>query len=152
MKKLILIKVFIINLFLLLSWQAHAYRCVITGIKTNCWEDYNVTINVIDASNNKQLTSIIIPAGSLWNRQEFQCSAKQTLKYEASFNPVIWESEKDRIYKGLHFLTLPKEETEKEKVWNLKICFANQFGEVPLPPEAGQKCECDLTKIPAVEL
>lgn len=145
-------KILLCFALLLINFQAHAFRCFITGVKTNCWEEYNVTINVLDAANNNKLTALIIPTGSLWARQEFECEPEQTLKYEATFNPIIWESEKDRVYTGLKFLTLPKKTGAEGEVWNLSICFATQFAEVPLPPEAGQRCECDMSQIPAVEI
>ncbi|AHE67450.1 hypothetical protein [Legionella oakridgensis] len=143
----------IIILFFNMSFMvaAHAFPCFITVIKDNCWTDYNVTVNVLDASNeNNNLVTVIVPEGSSWARQKFTCQPSQKLKFQAQFTPVFWESDEGKSYDGQHYWTLPQQITKDETAWSLTICYPEQFSEVPLPPTAGGQCKCSTAGIPPV--
>lgn len=134
--------------FLFFTQQGYAFQCFLTAVKDNCWLKYNVTIHVMDAADSdKASTTIIIPAETAWARQSFECKAKQTLKFSAEFTPVFWEGDSGKHYVGKNYLNLPDKVEATENAWNLTLCFPKQFAEVPLPPEAGEHCECNMDNI-----
>lgn len=145
-----MIRMLISLLLITLATSASAIKCYITIAKDNCWMDYNVTVNVLDASNdNKLLATVIIPEGSAWARQPFVCQPKQELKLQAQFTPVFWQDDVGKVYDGLQYWTLPEKVGAGETVWNINVCYPKQFSEVPLPPQATSNCVCDFSKIPA---
>lgn len=147
-----MIKTLTMLMLCLFTLNAYSVHCFVTGVKANCWESYNVTIDIVDTKNNEKMASIIIPAGSLWSRQEFECTPGENLRFDATFNPIIWEKEKDKVYTGLRFWKLPVTAPKEGEVWNLNICFPTHFSQVPLPPEAQQRCVCDMQNIDPIEL
>ncbi|WP_133128231.1 hypothetical protein [Legionella nagasakiensis] len=143
------------GLVLLLSMSCavavYAFPCFVTVVKDNCWADYNVTVNVLDASNNNNLlVTVIVPQGSSWDRQKFTCQPGQKLKFQAQFTPVFWEKDEGKTYDGQHYWILPDQVKKDETAWNLTICYPEQFSEVPFPPTATAQCKCDTKNIPPV--
>ncbi|WP_133130069.1 hypothetical protein [Legionella yabuuchiae] len=137
--------------FLGLSAPVWAFPCFITLAKDSCWEDYNVTVTVQSVMNDsKALATIVVPEGSTWGRQQFECQLKEELGFVAEFNPVFWEGDSGKKYQGAHFWFLPEQHTGDETAWNINLCFPKDFSEVPMPPQAGSKCTCDFSKIPPV--
>lgn len=144
-------KSFISILILSLSLNyAYAFSCFTTIAKEDCWLNYNVSINVLDAANNKVLTTVIVPQGQSWARLAFECNPGTTLAFEAKFNPVFWQGDEDKVYPGQSYWQLPKTAKATEAAWNLNICFPQRFAKVPMPPEAKGKCACDMNKIPPI--
>lgn len=130
------------------STSLWSFTCYLTVAKGSCWKKYNVTIQVIDVTNSKVLTSINVPSGEAWTRQSFACEPAQRMTYHAQFTPVIWETDKGKVYKPFKFLALPEVIKPGEKAWVFSLCFPSNFNEVPLPPDAGQQCGCDFNSIP----
>ena len=140
----------ILLLSLLMSTQVQAIKCYLTMVKGNNWKSYDLTVDLLDGSGKKKLTSLIAE-GDLWSRDEFDCKPGETLSFEAKFAPVFWEGQEDKSYKGKHFRTLPNAIQPGESGWNLTLCFPKDFLEVPSPPDANTNFKCDLESIPKIE-
>ncbi len=133
------------------SVQAYAFPCFITMVKDSCWTKYNVTVNVFDASNDKQVVTVLIPSESSWARQAFSCEPQQKLKFQAQFTPVFWEHDAGKTYDAEHYWTMPEEIKKGETAWNITICYPREFSGVPFPPEGTNDCKCDTASIPPVK-
>lgn len=128
-----------------------AISCYLTLAKESCWLKYNVSVNVIDAQTNKVLITVGVPAGTAWVRQPFPCLARENLMFNAKFAPVFWAEDKDKVFSGKDFWSLPSKINPGDSAWNENICFPKDFAEVPLPPDNVTKgCECDFKSIPAI--
>ncbi len=128
-----------------------AFPCFVTIVKDNCWLNYNLNVDVTNADTGKSIMKIIVPQGQAWVRQPFVCQTAETLSLTATFDPVIWESQADKVYTGKHYWGLPKAILKGHAGWNVTVCFSKDFAEVPLPPDAPGKCECDLKSIPPID-
>lgn len=131
--------------------QVHAFPCYVTLVKDNCWLDYNVSVNVIDVMGDKPLMTLTIPKGKTWVRQAFVCQPKQSVRLEATFSPLIWEADADKVYKGQRFWTFPEEIDPKQSAWNLKLCYSKNFTGTPLTPQNTGNCVCDASVVPKIE-
>ena len=136
---------------MLVSMLATAFPCYITLVKDNCWKDYDVSVDVKDASNNKVLKTIVIAAGEAWARGQWACEPKQRLLFLAKFTPAFWKDDEGKIYSAKHYWSLPEAVTEGTTIWNIPVCYPTDFSGVPLPPDASGACQCDMTKIPALK-
>ncbi|MFC3907741.1 hypothetical protein ACFORL_01425 [Legionella dresdenensis] len=127
-----------------------AFQCFFTLAKDNCWTNYQVTVVASDAETDDILATIQIPKGKQWNRQAFDCEPSQKIKFTATFSPTIWQGQEDMKYTGLQFWSLPDKIKGPISAWVVPICFASDFGQVPLPPTAISSCTCDFKAIPPV--
>lgn len=132
------------------SAPLYAFPCFITLAKDNCWANYAVTVTVLDAVTNQQLTVATIPAGQNWVRQAFACQPAQKLMYLATFSPAIWEKDAGKSYHALQYWSLPATAQSGETAWNIPVCYAADFSEVPLPPTATGQCQCNFKEIPPI--
>ncbi|MDP3561861.1 MAG: hypothetical protein Q8R83_06765 [Legionellaceae bacterium] len=143
-----------ISKYIILSYcfcvQAHAFTCYITMVKDSCWKDYNLIVRVSDASTNAESTTITVPAGKLWERQEFECKEKQTLALVAQFNPVFWSGDENKTFPAQRYWKLPDNIESGITGWNVTVCFPKWFADVPLPPHATADCKCDMDSIPPI--
>ena len=137
---------------ILFSANAHAVTCYITIVKANCWKDYDVTVNITDAENGKDLGDITIYEGDLWKREKFDCQAGETLALVAKFSPPIWEDDAGRDYKATRFWNLPKKASKDAVGWNVTVCYPEWFADVPTPPKGSADCACDMSKVPEFKL
>ncbi len=135
---------------LLLSQQAQAFPCFITMVKGECWKDYTVTVDVLDAENDKILMTLIIPNGRSWTRQSFEAHTKQRFMLRARFSPAFWKTEEGREYYAKRYWSLPEVVEGETIAWNVGACFPENFSGVPTPPHAGSNCACDKREIPQV--
>lgn len=144
-------KLFVMLLSLSFSMYAQAFPCFLTMMKDSCWTNYNVTVNVTNATTGKLITTVIIPQGQAWARQQFNCQPADTLSLAATFTPVFWESDKGKVYSAQHNWTFPQTIAAGDTAWNINVCYPAEFSEVPLPPDAGGSCACDAKDIPPVK-
>lgn len=145
-------RLFFIALFTGYTSISFAFPCFITVAKDSCWIEYNVTVSVLDVSNDrKKMVDIIIPQGSIWARKKTECEPKQLLQFEAQFTPVFWQEDRGKKYTSIRYKTLPANIGPQETAWNINVCYPRDFSQVPLPPEAGSNCKCDFSNIPNVE-
>ena len=148
---IMLTRVFILFLAFISSSQLWAITCYYTLAKENCWSKYTISVDVIDAMSNKVLTTVTVPEGKMWVRQTFPCEAAQKLMYQARFSPMIWESEKGKVYPAKNYWSLPTEIHPGDTAWNVSVCYPEDFSQVPLPPEATGHCSCDFKSIPVIQ-
>lgn len=147
-----LVRLFILSLSYLFTSPLWAITCYYTLVKDNCWLNYNVTVNVMDALSAKVLTKVTVPAGKAWTRVTFPCETNgQKLMYSAQFTPSIWESEKGKTYSAKNYWSLPNGVNEGDSAWNVSVCFSSDFSEVPMTPEAKSTCTCDFSSIPEIK-
>ena len=132
--------------------SAQAFQCYLTFVKDSCWIDYEVTVTVQDPSTHTQLMALTVPKGKSWLRQSFTCQPGQKILYQAQFSPVFWQSDIGKIYNARSYWALPSTIKNKVTAWDIPVCFAEAFSEVPLPPRASGHCQCDFKSIPAIPL
>lgn len=133
---------------LLFSTRLLAFPCFITMVKDNCWTDYTVTVDVLDAETDGVLMTIVVPQGKSWVRKSFESRPKQRFMLRATFEPPFWKAEEGRQYFAKRYWALPEEVVGETMAWNVGACFPADFSSVPLPPGAGSNCRCDKREIP----
>lgn len=136
---------------LFFSPYVFAFTCYMTLVKDTCWTQYNVTVEVYDAANNQQKSTIIIPAKSTWARQKFECQPGEKLRFQAKFTPIFWQQDEGKVYPGVSFWSLPDAVQSGDTAWNITLCFPREFAEVPMPPTATANCQCDTSKVPPIQ-
>lgn len=133
------------------SSQIQAFNCFVTLVKDSCYLNYNVTVQVLDASNNKEVVSVSVPKGKSWVRQKFVCQPSQKFMYLATFNPTIWANDAGKVYRAQRYWSLPDTIKTEDMAWNIPICFASAFSETPIPPDSSGSCHCDFNVVPAIQ-
>lgn len=143
---------FSVGLVMMIGWSlsAHAVPCYLTLVKDSCWKMYDVTVDIHDAQTDKKLGSIIVPLGTAWGRQAFECTAGQTLALFAQFSPPFWSTDENKVFPGQRYWKLPDELKSSDVAWNVTVCFPKYFANVPMPPDATSHCACEVDKIPKV--
>ncbi|KTD62807.1 hypothetical protein [Legionella shakespearei] len=137
------------SLMVVLSSPVWSFECFLTLVKDSCWTNYNVSVDVVDASTLQKLFTVTAPAGQSWAREKFACTPQQTLQYIASFNPIFWQNDEGKTYPGVRSWTLPAKVNPSDLAWTIPVCYSEEFSQVPLPPEAKGNCTCDFDSIPA---
>lgn len=135
----------------LVSTQVFAFPCYFTLVKDSCWANYDLKVVVMDANLNKPLVTVEVPKGKSWTRQGFTCQPGQKLMYQASYQPTFWKSEQGKTYMALRYWSLPAEISKKDTAWDIPVCFAAAFAEVPFPPDATGNCVCNFSGIPPLK-
>ena len=133
------------------SIKAQAFPCFLTMVKDSCWTEYNLTVAVTNGTTGQPITTVIVPEGQSWARQQFTCQPADTISLSATFTPVFWESDKGKTYPARHSWTFPQTVAAGDTAWNINVCYPLEFSEVPLPPQAGGNCKCDIDSIPPVK-
>ena len=129
-----------------------AMPCFVTLVKDSCWLSYNVTIEVLQADTNKKISQFVIPQGTAWGRQSFDCKPGDTLKFSSSFYPVFWKNDENKVYLSQSNWQLPTSGGNKNQGVALQLCFSKDFIEVPFPPTGTSTCVCKTDDIPPVSL
>lgn len=135
----------------LFATNIYAVKCYVTVVKGHCWETYNVTVKAIDTSTGKTRATVIIPEGSYWSRQSFKCKPGESIQFSATFNPIIWESDRGKTYYSQNMWNLPEKVKGDENVWGRTVCFPREFGGVSMPPQQTGACNCKLDGIPPLK-
>lgn len=136
----------------LFSRYAMAFPCFITIVKDNCWTNYNVTVDVIDANTDKVLTTVVVPKGKPWVRSSFEATPRQQFMLRATFNPAFWKQDEGKQYFAKRYWALPEAVVGETTAWHVGACYPEQFLDVPMPPDAGSQCKCDKREIPEVQM
>jgi hypothetical protein len=129
----------------------YAFQCYFTLAKDNCWLNYTVNVQVIDAATQKPIASIVVPKGKPWGRVAFTCEASQKLMYQATFTPIFWKSDEGKQFYAQKYWTLPDVANPKDTAWEIPVCFPSAFASVPFPPDAIAACACDFKSIPPIQ-
>ncbi len=133
----------------MMSLDIYALPCYLTVVKSDCWNDYDVNIRMVDMSNEKMLVDIQVPQDKLWMRQSFECRPQQTVRFGAQFTPSIWENEKEKTYSGKRYWSMPTS-IDNAAAWSVTLCYPDDFSSVPMPPNATHKCHCDKSVVPPI--
>ena len=149
-KTALLCKIWMWTILAGLSLSGYAASCYLTLVKDSCWKMYDVTVDIRDAETDKKLGSILIPMGTAWGRQPFECTGGETLALFAQFSPVFWSTDEGKVFSGQRYWKLPDKFNPGEVAWNVTVCFPKYFANVPMPPDATPHCVCELDKIPKV--
>ncbi len=131
--------------------EVEAFPCFLTLVKDSCWTNYDLVVMVTDPTTEKVLTTVTVPQGTSWGRQQFTCQPGETLALSASFSPLFWETDKGKTYAAQHSWSLPTTITKGDTAWNITVCYPKEFSEVPFPPNASGDCKCDTDHIPPVK-
>lgn len=139
-------------LSLLLPYQANAFSCYITMVKDTCWTKYNVQVSVKNQKLDKVMTTLDMPQGKSWDRQQFSCDLNEVLLLSATFAPHFWKEDPNTAYPAINEWVLPSTMDPGKSAWTLTLCYPSDFAEVPLPPDADNHCKCVTDSIPPVKL
>lgn len=140
----------IASLALFAVFPSWAFNCYYTLAKDNCWNTYDVAVDIIDGKSGAILTTVEVPKGESWTRTSFSCEPLQPLVYKARFSPVFWEQDKGKSYFSLNSWVMPETINPGDSAWNVSVCYPADFSQVPMPPEATGNCKCDFTVIPQI--
>jgi hypothetical protein len=138
-------------LFCVFSSNLFAFPCYITLMKQNCWKGYAVSVKIADAETTKDLVTAKVAEDAAWSRTQFACEPHQTLYFVAQYAPAIWQGEEDKTFAAKRNWFLPEKITPEVVAWNINLCFPTDFSSVPLPPNIGNDCRCDVSQIPKIE-
>lgn len=119
-------------------------------VKDNCWTNYDLTVDVTNASTGKVILSIVVPQGQSWSRKAFVCQPSERLSMKATFSPVFWASDKGKSYLATHDWVLPDGIKTGDTAWNVNVCYSDDFTSVPITPDSNGACKCSLDKIPII--
>ena len=72
--------------------------CTITLNKSKCWNNFSVAVSVIDTKKNTTLGIININKNESTVQKQISCASGQTLQYSATFKPIMWRDEANKIY------------------------------------------------------
>lgn len=133
-----------------LGTTVFALPCTFTLVKDSCWKDYDVTIIVHDVMNPKPMLSVTVPKGKTWVRQATECRESQKINYSATFSPVIWRGQENRVYYVKKTWTLPNKIKSGDSAWEVRLCFPQDFAKVPESPTATANCDCNYKSIPVI--
>lgn len=140
----------IILMGLSFSFEALAFTCYFTLVKNSCWKNYDVTVELMNASSSKSMVKTTAPKGKDWIRTQFTCEPNQAFNYHATFLPIIWDADKGKVYPGKSTWSLPPQIKKGDTAWNITMCFPEEFAEVPYPLDATGNCKCDNQHLPPV--
>lgn len=146
-----MIKSLLLVFLTMVSSQLLAFPCYFTLAKDSCWTNYDVKVTVIDATTNQTLTTVEAPKGTSWARQTFECQPAEKLMYQASFQPVFWQSDIGKVYMALRYWFLPGSIGADQIAWEIPVCYPADFAAVPFPPDAAGNCHCDFKGIPPIQ-
>lgn len=149
MKRIVVLPA-ILSVALGFSTQASAFTCFLTLLKGSCWTDYDVTVNMSNATTGKPVLTLSVPKGKSYGRQKFTCDAGEEFNYTATFSPIFWQADKGKVFKGKRTWLLPESIKEGDTAWNITLCYPDEFAETPLPPTATSNCQCSSKGIPPV--
>ncbi len=144
-------RIFALFLTLSCSTPLWSFNCYFTLAKDSCWTNYNITVDVVDDTTSTVLTTVSVPSGTPWVRQQFTCQPAQKLMYKARFTPIFWQSDANKTYSADRFWFMPGTINPGDKAWELPVCFPSNFAEVPFPPDATGNCKCDFSVIPTIK-
>ena len=134
-----------------LTAELYAFPCYLTLVKDTCWQNYTITFHAIDVSNEKQVLSLVIPAGESWVRSQFECDAQQLFRFTAQYEPAFWKQDEGRIFSSKRYWALPESVEGKTLAWNVKVCYPADCAEVSMPPTATDHCQCDWSHVPDLD-
>ena len=134
----------------MVSSLSYAVQCYITVISAPCWNEYDVSVDILNSANNSLISTVKIPKGAHYGRVNFECKPSQVFAAQATFEPAVWIKDAHKRYNASRFWKLPDNAPQQGAIWSIDICFPTQFGNVP-NSTSSDSCKCSLEDIPAVK-
>lgn len=114
-------------------------NCFFNVSKINGWENYTVTINVVDFTTNFMIATIKLPAATTKQNSvnqlsvPFDCTKYQQLAFSASFSPSIWANQANKVYSSKKILDISSQVTSIPVNGKLvlSVIFPTDFSNVP---------------------
>ncbi len=129
-----------------LSWAA--YPCVLRFAKTDCWPDFQVTLQPLDASTQQPIGKpIVLDKNKYETEVLFPCQPRQNISFVATVLPTVWGATPDTEYPSNHFWESPDELPKGANSWIVSVCFASDFSSVPIPLSQKPTCSCNFPPI-----
>lgn len=145
MQKLRNIVIFGLTCFMVQLSQAASIPCVVQLVKDSCWRTYTIRLQAYDAQTLHAVGKVIVLPGQKQSVEAaIPCQANQELTFKASFSPKIWGEGKDTIYHAQHVWNVPMQVSKDANKWLMKICFAKDFTDVPMPLMIKGDCVCQF--------
>ena len=125
-----------------------SFPCSVVISKSQCWKDYNITVDVSDAITLKQKDSYSLPKGTNLLKKTFTCSPLEQLTFSTSFTPIIWEQGKGKSYQASQIYQVPAAIEKGRTQWLLQLCYPSDFQGLPIPPAQQEgDCACVFPKV-----
>ena len=144
------IKYLIISIICFSTQITFAAECVITLVKAECWKGYQLDLN-ITKSDGMVLGNISIAKDKSWGRTSFPCNSGDVLASNISFDPPLWQNEAGKRYSSGRFWSLPSNDDGKDNIYAIQMCFPKDFAKLPVSPNTGIECDCNIQGIPPVK-
>lgn len=116
--------------------------CELRVVKNTCWEDYEITVDVVEAEVDKPITQVVVPKNLQSKGEQFSCPKVDKITLHGKFDPPIWQDQKGVSYKAKQVWDVPRTFPEDTERWTITVCFPNDFIAVPIPPKIQLPCLC----------
>ena len=125
------------------------FPCYVQLVKTNCWKDFEITVQPIDVISQQKTGEPIILGKEVFEKVvPVACKPGQPISFTGAFSPPTWEGTENKHYVARHFWMPPDSLPKNADKWVISVCFAEDFTSVPLPPSATSVCECKFSELP----
>lgn len=119
------------------------FTCKLQLTKASCWQDYQVTLYIVDKNKPTVVQSFDFPKGLDKHTVEFACNPGQTMELQAQFSPAIWQDDEKKRFISKNLWQIPLRLMPGHDVWMMNVCFSSDFQGVPKPTTAlSGECDC----------
>ena len=121
------------------------FLCKLVIQKNTCWNNYEVTTEIIDIHANADqqlLGKVTISKDKLYNSLFFKCLHGSLLSFSSSFSPPIFKEQKDKKFSTTKLWSVPYNIPKNADSWLISLCFPDDFHKVPMPLGAVRNCKC----------
>jgi hypothetical protein len=138
-----------LNLFFVsLSWADGNFPCILRLAKTDCWPNYQITLQPMDAETNQPLGKpVVLDKNAYETEVLIPCQPEQEISFVATTLPTVWGATPDTQYPSTHFWETPQQLPGGANRWIVSVCFAADFSSVPLPLSEKASCTCQFPPI-----
>jgi hypothetical protein len=125
-----------------------AYPCVLRVAKTDCWPNFQITIQPVDASTQQPIGApVVIDKNAYETEVLIPCQPQQEISFVATTLPTVWGATASTQYPSTHFWEAPKHLPAGANRWIISLCFASDFSSVPVPLSQKPTCTCSFPPI-----
>lgn len=121
-------------------------KCEVHVYKSNCWNDYNVTVAVHRAINLQEIEKTTVKKSATDNSMTFECPNGEPITFRAKFDPPIWLSYSGKRYASKRVWDVPMNIPKEVEKWKIIVCYPTDFQAVPIPPGKFENCGCNIPK------
>ena len=131
---------------------ANAVPCIITIVKSDCWGDYNVHVELSEQNTNVLLADVVLPKNISFQRIQLDCKPLQEIVAKASFSPEIFEDQKGHFFAAKKAQKMPDTLPSPGSAWAFNLCYPSDFSNLPSPLKATGSCACDYSRLPTIKI